>query len=57
METEEPFKPEGDSVAVGEYYTVIDTLIEVEAEVLVYAQGYTFPHLQARSVTDTLTHY
>ena len=57
METEEPFKLESDSVAVGEFYTVIDTLIEVAAEVLVYAQAYTFPHLQARGVTDTLTRY
>ena len=57
METEAPFKPECDTVAEGEYYTVVDTLIEVAAEVLVYGQADAFPQLQARSVTDTPTRY
>ena len=57
MEAEAPVKTEGDTVAVQEDYTVVDTLIEVEVEVLVYAQADTFAQLQAKSVTDTLTPY
>ena len=44
-------------VAGQEDYTVVDTLIEVEVEVLVYAQADTFAQLQAKSVTDTMTPY
>ena len=57
MEAEAPVKTEGDTVAGQEDYTVVDTLIEVEVEVLVYAQADMFAQLQAKSVTDTLTPY
>ena len=45
MEAEAPVKTEGDTVAGQEDYTVVDTLIEVEVEVLVYAQADTFAQL------------
>ena len=35
----------------------LSTLIKVEAEALVYTQAHTFPQVQAKSVTDTLTRY
>ena len=57
MEAKAPVKTEGDTVAGQEDYTVVDTLIEVELEVLVYAQADMFAQLQAKSVTDTLTPY
>ena len=57
MEAEAPVKTEADTVAGQEDYTVVDALIEVEVEVLVYAQADTFAQLQAKSVTDTLTPY
>ena len=57
MQAEAPVQTEGDTVAGQEDYTVVDTLIEVEVEVLVYAQADTFAQLQAKSVTDTLTPY
>ena len=38
-----------------EDYTVVETLIVVEVEVLVFAQADTIAQLQAKSVTDTLT--
>ena len=37
--------------------TVFVTLIEVEAEALVYTQADTFPQVQTKYVTDTLTRY
>ena len=57
MEAKAPVQTEGDTVAGQEDYTVVDTLIEVELEVLVYAQADMFAQLQAKSVTDTLTPY
>ena len=57
MKAEATVKTDGDTVAGQENYTVFDTLIEVEVEVLVYAQADTFAQLQAKSVTDTLTSY
>ena len=36
---------------------VVNTLIEVKVEVLVYAQADMFAQLQVKSVTDTLTPY
>ena len=57
MQAKAPVKTEGDTVAGQEDYTVVDTLIEVELEVLVYAQADMFAQLQAKSVTDTLTPY
>ena len=57
MEAEAPLKTEGGTVAGQEHYTVVDTLIEVEVEVLVYAQDDAFAQLQAKSLTDTLTSY
>ena len=55
MEAKAPVQTEGDTVAGQEDYTVVDTLIEVELEVLVYAHADIFAQLQAKSVTDTLT--
>ena len=57
MEAKAPVQTEGDTVAGQQDYTVVDTLIEVELEVLVYAQADMFAQLQAKSVTDTLTPY
>ena len=57
MEAEAPIKTEGDTFAGQKDYTVVDTLIEAEVEVLVYAHADTFAQLQAKSVTDTLTPY
>ena len=57
MKAKAPVETEGDTVAGQENYTVVDTLIEVEIEVLVYAQADMFAQLQAKSVTDTLTPY
>ena len=57
MEAEARVKTEGDTIAGEEDYTVVDTRIEVKAEVLVYAEADTFSQLQAKSVTDTLTRY
>ena len=57
MEAKAPVQTEGDTVAGQEDYTVVDTLIEVELEALVYAQADMFAQLQAKSVTDTLTPY
>ena len=55
MEDEAPVKTEGDTNAVVDGYTVLDTLNKVKAEALVYTQLHTFPQVQAKSVTDTLT--
>ena len=55
MEDEAPVKTEGDTNAVVDRYTVLDTLNKVKAEALVYTQPHTFPQVQAKSVTDTLT--
>ena len=57
MQAEAPVKTEGDTFAGQKHYTVVDTLIEAEVEVLVYAHADTFAQLQAKSVTDTLTPY
>ena len=57
MQAEAHVRKKGDTVAGQEDYTVVDTLIEVEVEVLVYAQADMFAQLQAKSVTDTLTPY
>ena len=57
MQAKAPVQTEGDTVAGQENYTVVDTLIEVELEVMVYAQADMFAQLQAKSVTDTLTPY
>ena len=57
MQAEAPVKTEGDPFAGQKDYTVVDTLIEAEVEVLVYAKADTFAQLQAKSVTDTLTPY
>ena len=57
MEAETPVETKGDTVAEQEHYTNVDTLIEVEVEVLVYAQTDIFAQLHAKSVTDTLTPY
>ena len=50
-------KTEGDFVTEVEAETDINTLNEVEAKALVYTQAYTFPKVQTKSVTDTLTRY
>ena len=50
-------KTEGDTIAGLEDYKVVDKLIEVEVEVLGYAQADTFAQLQAKSFTDSLTLY
>ena len=57
MKAEAPVKKEGDTVAGQENYTVVDTLIAVEVEVLGYAQANTFAQLQAKSFTVSLTPY
>ena len=57
MEDEALLKTQGDTVAEVEAYTIFDTLVEVEAEVLVYTQAHTFPQVQVKRVTDALTHY
>ena len=57
MEAQAPVKTQGDTVAEVEAYTVFDTLFEVEAEVLVYTHAHTFTQVQAKRVTDALTHY
>ena len=57
MQAEAPVKTEGDTLAGQNDYIVVDTLIEAEVEVLVYAHADTFAQLQAKSVTDTLTPY
>ena len=57
MKAEALVRTKGDTVAGQENYMVVDTLIEVEIEVLVYAQADMFAQLQAKSVTDTLTPY
>ena len=57
MKAEAPVRTKGDTVAGQENYMVVHTLIEVEIQVLVYAQADMFPQLQAKSVTDTLTPY
>ena len=54
MEAEAPVKTKGDTVAGQEDYTLVDTLIEVEDEVLVYAQADIFAQSHAKSVTDIL---
>ena len=55
MQAEAPGRTNSDTVAGQENYTVVETLIEVELEVLVYADADIFAQLQAKSVTDTLT--
>ena len=45
MEAEAPVKTEGDTVAGQKDYTVVNTLIKAEVEVLVYAQADTFAQL------------
>ena len=57
VKAEAPVKTEGDTVAGQQDYTVVDTLIEVQVEVLGYAQANTFSQLQAKSFTDSLTPY
>ena len=57
VKAEAPVKTEGDTVAGQQDYTVVDTLIEVQVEVLGYAQANTFAQLQAKSFTDSLTPY
>ena len=54
MEAKAAVKTKGDTVAGKEDYTLVDALIEVEDEVLVYAQADIFPQLHAKSVTDNL---
>ena len=55
MQAEAPGRTNSYTVAGQEDYTVVDTLIEVVLQVLVYAQADMFAQLQAKSVTDTLT--
>ena len=55
MEDKALVKTEGDTNAGVDAYTVLDTLNKVKAEALVYTQPHTFPQVQAKSVTDTLT--
>ena len=57
VKAEAPVKTEGDTVAGQQDYTVVDTLIEVQVEVLGYAQANTFAQLLAKSFTDSLTPY
>ena len=57
MEAEAPLKIQGDTVAGVEAYTIVETLVEVEAEVLVYTQAYTFAQVETKRVTDALTRY
>ena len=45
MQAEATVKTDGDTVAGQDDYTVFDTLIEVEVEVLAYAQADTFAQL------------
>ena len=45
MKAEATVKTDGDTVAGQENYKVVDTLIAVEVEVLVYAQADTFAQL------------
>lgn len=55
FEAEIPVKTEADTVAVVEAYPYINTLKKVVAEALVYMQAHTFPRVQAKSVTYTLS--
>ena len=57
MEAEAPLKIQGDTVPGVEAYTVVQTLVEVESEVLVYTQANTFAQVQTKRVTDALTRY
>ena len=57
VEFKAPLKTEGDSVEDVEAYIDINTLEQFEAKALVYTQGYNFPKVQTKSVTDTLTRY
>ena len=57
VEFKAPLKTEGDSVEDVEAYIDINTLEQFEAKALVYTQGYKFPKVQTKSVTDTLTRY
>ena len=57
VEFKAPLKTEGDSVEDVEAYIDINTLKQFEAKALVYTQGYKFPKVQTKSVTDTLTRY
>ena len=57
VEFKAPLKTEGDSVEDVEAYIDINTLEQFKAKALVYTQGYKFPKVQTKSVTDTLTRY
>ena len=57
VEFKAPVKTEGDSVEDVESYIDINALNQFEAKALVYTQGYKFPKMQSKSVTDTLTRY
>ena len=45
MQAEATVKTDGDTVAAQDDYTVVDTLIEVEVDVLAYAPADTFAQL------------
>ena len=45
VEAEATVKKDSDTVAGQEHYTVVDILIEIEVEVLCYAQADTFAQL------------
>ena len=55
VELQTPVKTEDDSVADVQAYIDINTLNEFEPKALVYTQGYKFPKVRTKSVTNTLT--
>ena len=52
---EGPVKRKSGTNAGMNTYTVLEKLIKVKAEALVFTQPHTFPQVQAKSVTYTLT--
>jgi len=53
VEAEALVKKEADTLAGVEVYACPNTLNKVEPEAVFYTQAYTFPQVQAKSVTDT----
>ena len=51
-----PVKTKGGTNAGVNTYTVLDKLIKVKAEALVFTQPHTFPQVEAKSVTYTLSY-
>lgn len=57
VDAEAPVKQKVTRVAEVQANTVVDTVNELMAKALVYTEAHTFPQVQTKSVTDTLTCY